>query len=158
MEALMMYYSRNNRYPLDLDELTENGDLIRVPKDPWNTVYVYVPQVDWARLVRVLTSGGAPDSQQLNFYTESIKRLRSVLVTAPKNVDILALLLQSNDQPFVFSAGNKEATFGDDFDMSTPKNKIQNVRTLMKQALERSTQYPELNEAIKDIGNLLREN
>jgi general secretion pathway protein G len=45
-EGLVMYYTRKASYPLDLEELLENGDLNKVPKDPWGTDYLYIPHLD----------------------------------------------------------------------------------------------------------------
>lgn len=36
-EALVMYFTKNSRFPLELDQLLEGGDLARIPNDPWNS-------------------------------------------------------------------------------------------------------------------------
>lgn len=85
-QALVMYFTRNFRYPLDMEELLEKGDLNKVPKDPWGMDYVYVPHLDWGRLARMLTTR-SPNQQQITYYIEAIKRMRNVMSSLPESIE-----------------------------------------------------------------------
>lgn len=58
----------------------------KIPKDPWGGEYIYVPQVDWNRLVRLLNTK-TPRMDKLEYYIQAIKKYKNILEDLPKNVE-----------------------------------------------------------------------
>jgi hypothetical protein len=98
-EGLVMYFTKNSKYPLDLEQLVfiifklklENGDLSKVPKDPWGSSYLYVPHIDWFILTRILSSK-VPKQDELVYFIEAIKRLTQVLSSLPQSIQAIVNL------------------------------------------------------------------
>lgn len=58
----------------------------KIPKDPWGGEYIYVPHVDWNRLVRLLNTK-TPRMDKLEYYIQAIKKYKNILEDLPKNVE-----------------------------------------------------------------------
>jgi len=61
--------------------------LNKVPRDPWGQDYVYMPQVDWSRLTRILATKSASNQQQIQYFVEALKRMKNGLAMLPESID-----------------------------------------------------------------------
>lgn len=59
----------------------------KIPKDPWGQDYLYVPNVDWNRLARLLSAKASSNAQQVEYFIESLKRMKTALAQLPESID-----------------------------------------------------------------------
>lgn len=59
----------------------------KVPRDPWGQDYVYIPQIDWSRLTRILATKSSSNQQQIQYFVEALKRMKNALTMLPESID-----------------------------------------------------------------------
>lgn len=96
-QALIMYHARTGQYPTYLEQVYESGDLSsRLKNDPWSTEYLYVPHVDWIRLIEILdkqkSKSSAFQEQELRYFIESVTQLAKLLASLPDYIDPVVCL------------------------------------------------------------------
>jgi hypothetical protein len=52
-QAMTAYFFRTGHHPSQLEDLIDAGDMRSIVKDPWDQDYVFLPQLDWNRVLRV---------------------------------------------------------------------------------------------------------
>jgi hypothetical protein len=108
-QSLLLFESRMNTFPVHLMELVESGDLNSIRKDPWGNDYIYIPKIDWIRILELLKEGnGSLGSGTKDHWIEKIQVISETL--SNKNVTMIEpmkILTMSNKQGFIFSIGNK---------------------------------------------------
>eukprot|EP01080_Neovahlkampfia_damariscottae_P004248 gene4248-7585_t len=150
-EGLIMYFTKNSKYPLDLEQLLENGDLSKIPLDPWGSSYLYFPHIDWVRLTRVLNGKNLKNDEQFNYFIEGLKRLSAVLNSLPESIEPIEMISIASEQPFSICVGTKIPKFPSTVNVNVSRDKIKQTANLMKIALEKSSSIPELNEILTKL-------
>jgi hypothetical protein len=121
MASLLLFESRNARFPLDLNELVNAGDIV-LRRDPWGNEYIYIPFVDWSKIIEFLD---AKKEGEAKSEIESINLLAKALTQLPFAVDPLNIICASAKTAFVFSAGNKEPIFPQDvYEITIERKKV----------------------------------
>jgi hypothetical protein len=146
--ALIMYYTRSSRYPRQLENLVEQGDIRSVPADPWDNPYQYIPQLDWNVIMRVIQDRS--NERELKYHTECVEQVARVLGALPDKMDPMLLVAAAAGGAFAFSRGVTEPVFGPDV-LNVPRDRIKAVAHMLKLCLERAAGLPAMQEALQRL-------
>jgi len=149
-DGLTLYFTKNNKYPLDLEQLLEYGDLSKVPVDPWGNNYVYVPYVHWSKLNTMLNTKNLKP-EDFGMTVEILKRLSRVVSTLPETLAPMDIITMAAEQPFAICVGTKIPRFPSSINVVVSRDKVKMVAQWMKTALEKSSAIPELHDALKSL-------
>lgn len=128
MQCLIMYESRNDRSPLELNELVLSGDLPSLRKDSWGNDYVYVPHVDWSKLIEILEKN---QEKELKYYMDAIQTLSRTLVNISVPIDPMLIISAAHHSAFVFSLGSKSPIFPEDL-LNITRERMKQVMDMIK--------------------------
>nr|QRZ58741.1 general secretion pathway protein G1 [Malawimonas jakobiformis] len=146
--SLIMYYTRTSRYPRQLENLVEQGDIRSVPTDPWDNPYQYVPQLDWNVIMRVIQDRS--NERELKYYTDCIDQVARVVSGLPDKLDPMLLVAAAYSSAYVFSRGVTEPIFGPDV-LNVPRDRIKAVAHMMRLCVERAAGVPQMQEALQRL-------
>eukprot|EP01080_Neovahlkampfia_damariscottae_P005202 gene5202-8808_t len=98
-QSLLMFESRNEYFPLKLEELIESGDLNKLKKDPWGDEYIYIPKINWILILESLKNKKEIEKRMI----QKIELISNLISENNFNLSPLKLLTISNKIPIIFS-------------------------------------------------------